>query len=162
MTPADRVRAMRRDLEKMRTDLAALEALLPSALTALSNAVGDGYGSGTDGPGNTISDPVASAIAQASDAIELDQTIRIAWSTMIEIPFAVSRHLRRARGLTPQPMPLTRPCSAGLAFAGYEEWGRRDKAGALVRCDEIADKAGLCIGCYHRRRRWAQNATRAT
>lgn len=152
---SDRVRSMREDLDHMRSTLAAIERLIVPAIVGLANATGDGMVSGPEGR-TTHADPVAAAVVAASDAIELDQTLRIAWSTMAQFPNGVAELLRRARALAPQERRIVATCSCGVHLAGYEEWGPKDARGAPIRCDEIAepDRAGLSLRCYHRRRRW--------
>lgn len=160
MTPTtDRIRSMRRDLAQHRDTLATLDRLIPAAIIALDTR-NDGWPTGTGNGGNSISDPVGTQIARISDLLELDSQLRLQWTLLLASAQSIAAKLSQMAVQAPVEAVQATTCSAGLSMPGYESWGRRDAHGALTRCDDLVHADGLCVACYHRRRRWNQTQRR--
>jgi hypothetical protein len=131
-----------------------LEQLAPDVTAALTNlhrerAICDGYTAGIgSGRGTSDSSTTEAAALQADRLDTRAQRIRNTIADIERDIHHLSRLTRDSLGLR-APVTIARCRDNHTGRQGAIEWGD-------PTCENLPDKAGLCVACYHRERRWRQ------
>lgn len=150
-------------LDACNTLLARLNVAVPDALAIVQGRLSaiDGFAAGAgDNRGTSSSTTVESAMLQRENLHDALDMLRL---HLVFINDHAATALAEYGDLVGRPNATgTDRCNGGSGMAGAIDWGRPD-------CEELAASYqrvdggwqprydGLCIACYHRRRRWRQS-----
>lgn len=164
------MRSTRRQIDHIVTQAERLHDRLPRAIDNLEILAADGYPAHTplsDTPrGGTTTDADGYPETRTSVEAAVLQRQRHSrhWRTLLHSLHAVASHLDMLNEICDRydvadaaDSTTAQQCVAGNGIDGWELWGRRDSHGQLLdTCGQLAEpgRSGLCLGCYHRQRRW--------
>ena len=133
--------------------LGNLAERLPAAVAVLRREldVVDGYPASTLGDGMSVGTSELTSVERAADVRwmmsgNLDD-LRQTADTIIELVNTLATLTNRALGTRAPAADVARCRDNQRTRDGVLEWGD-------PTCEELPAKAGCCIACYHRERRW--------